>query len=149
MLKNATEETVRTLIASITDELENASDICQIETGFGIYHITDPTERVYEMLSRMVLAQRSARAVEGKNYAWFDAAMKEQYEEHKRMCEEMEKALDERKFVMYLQPMVDLHIYQIFQKIKKMKNFLARNFTFSIKEKLKIIDISLILLAKN
>ena len=114
LLKDATEETVRTLIASITDELENASDIFQIETGFGIYHITDPTERVSEMLSRMVLAQRSARAVEGKNYAWFDAAMKEQYEENKRMCEEMEKALDERKFVMYLQPMVDLHIYQIY-----------------------------------
>ena len=39
--------------------------------------------------------------------------MKKQYEENKQMCKEMEQALDERKFVMYLQPMVDLHIYQI------------------------------------
>ena len=30
------------------------------------------------------------------------------------MCQEMEQALEDKKIVMYLQPMVDLHIYQIY-----------------------------------
>lgn len=114
LLKDASEEDVMALVHDITDELEHASDIFRIEVGFGLYHITDKKERVSEMLSRMVLAHRNVGSEASKNYAWFDAAMKEKYEENARMCAEMEKALDERKFVMYLQPMVDLHVYQIY-----------------------------------
>jgi len=39
--------------------------------------------------------------------------MSRQYEENSKMCQEMELALEEHKFVMYLQPMVDLHSYKI------------------------------------
>lgn len=114
LLRDRREGQVVELIHQISDEIEHATDIFQIETAFGIYQITDRGERVSEMLDRMVLAQRNATAREGVNYAWFDADMKNQYEENRRMCQEMEKALDERKFVMYLQPMVDLHAYQIY-----------------------------------
>ena len=97
----------------ITEGIESASDIFTVKVSFGLYRITDKTERVSEMLSRMVLAQRSVQEKSGKNYAWFNEELRQKYEENVRMCQEMEKALDERKFVMYLQPMVDLHIYQI------------------------------------
>lgn len=113
LLKDADEESVVSLIRNITEQIVNVTDIFSIELAFGIYRIADREERVSEMLSRMVLAQRYAINVENRNYAWFDADMKKQYEENKQMCKEMEQALDERKFVMYLQPMVDLHIYQI------------------------------------
>ena len=66
------------------------------------------------MLSRMVLALRSVSKESKKNYAYFDEEMNRKYEENRKMCQEMEQALEDKKFVMYLQPMVDLHIYQIY-----------------------------------
>ena len=102
------------LIEEITAEMGKYSDIFQVELQFGVYYIADRKEKVSEMLSRMVLAQRSVGKNSPVNYAFFDEELNQKFEENKKMCAEMEKALDERKFVMYLQPMVDLHSYYIY-----------------------------------
>ncbi|MDD3368588.1 MAG: EAL domain-containing protein [Lachnospiraceae bacterium] len=60
------------------------------------------------------MAQRSAPKDKTDNYAEFNEELGRKFAENRKMCTEMEQALDERKFVMYLQPMVDLHIYQIY-----------------------------------
>lgn len=113
LMPGYSEQGIQNMVARITGELEKATDIFKVEANFGIYHVTDKSERVSEMLSRMVLAQRSVTKDSKQNYAYFNEELRLKYEENVRMCQEMEKALDERKFVMYLQPMVDLHIYQI------------------------------------
>ena len=111
-LEGFDQEMVELLVEQISNKIENASDIYQVKASFGIYHVKDKNERVSEMLNRMVLAQRS---VSGKteNFAYFNEELQQKYEENLRMCQEMEQALDARKFVMYLQPIVDLHVYQI------------------------------------
>lgn len=111
-LQGFDEEIVELLIQQISSKIESASDVFQIKSSFGIYHVTDKNERVSEMLSRMVLAQRSV-SDEKKNFAYFNEELQQKYDENLRMCQEMEKALDAKKFVMYLQPIVDMHIYQI------------------------------------
>ena len=114
LIKDQDESVIMNLVNSISSDIENCSDIFQVEVQFGIYRLENKSERVSEMLSRMVLALRSVSKESKKNYAYFDEEMNRKYEENRKMCQEMEQALEDKKFVMYLQPMVDLHIYQIY-----------------------------------
>ncbi len=114
MLQSGKDSEVISLVKSITEDIEGCSDIFKVELAFGIYHINDKNEKISEMLSRMVLAQRSVVEGSKENYAYFDEELNQKYLENKRMCEEMEAALDEKKFVMFLQPMVDLHEYKVY-----------------------------------
>lgn len=113
LIRSQRQEDIMNVVQDITREVENCSEIFQVEVAFGIYRITDKNEKISEMLSRMVLAKRAVNKAAGYNYVFFDEELNNKYEENRRMCAEMEKALDEQKFVMYLQPMVDLHVYKI------------------------------------
>lgn len=114
LIKDHDDSVIMDLVNSISNDIENCSDIFQVEVQFGIYRIEDRSERVSEMLSRMVLALQSVNKESKQNFAYFDEEMNRKYEENRKMCQEMEQALEDKKFVMYLQPMVDLHIYQIY-----------------------------------
>ena len=114
MIKDHDDTVIMNLVNSISNDIENCSDIFQVELAFGIYRIENRSEKVSEMLSRMVLALQSVSKETKKNYAYFDEEMNRKYEENQKMCQEMEQALEDKKFVMYLQPMVDLHVYQIY-----------------------------------
>ena len=114
MIKDHDDTVIMNLVNSISNDIENCSDIFQVELAFGIYRIENRNEKVSEMLSRMVLALQSVSKETKKNYAYFDEEMNRKYEENQKMCQEMEQALEDKKFVMYLQPMVDLHVYQIY-----------------------------------
>lgn len=112
LLETHEEEKILSVIEQLTKDVQGYSDMFPVEIGFGIYKLEDKQEKISEMLSRMVLAQRSVGKDE-KNYAYFGEELNWQYEENKKMCAEMEVALEAKKFVMYLQPMVDLHMYKI------------------------------------
>ncbi len=114
LLHSQREEDIMRVVQGITSDVKNCSDIFNVEVEFGIYRIADKDEKISEMLSRMVLAKRSVPKGGDCNYVYFDEELNRKYEENRKMCAEMEKALDEKKFVMYLQPMVDLHTYRIY-----------------------------------
>jgi len=113
LIRSQRESDIMKVVQNITHDVENCSDFFRVEVAFGIYRIMDKNEKISEMLSRMVLAKRAVPKGGECNYVFFDEELSGKYEENRRMCAEMEKALDENKFVMYLQPMVDLHIYKI------------------------------------
>lgn len=114
LIRNTDEATIMKVIKSISNDIENCSDIFGIELAFGIYRVEDHSEKVSEMMSRMTLALQAVTKEIKVNYAYFDEEMKRKYEENQKMCQEMEQALEDNKFVMYLQPVVDLHSYQIY-----------------------------------
>lgn len=113
LMRGQRETDIMNVVGDITRDIEGCSDIFQVEMSFGIYKINNRNEKISEMLSRMVLAQRSVTRENRVNYAYFDEELERKYEENRRMCAEMEQALEAKKFVMYLQPMVDLHQYRI------------------------------------
>lgn len=114
MLRTQDDNEILSWVKDMTADIEGCTDLFKVKLNFGIYKITNKSEKISEMLSRMVLAQRS-RAKDGKqNYVFFDEEMNRKYLENQKMCDEMERALEDRKFVMYLQPMVDLHVYKIY-----------------------------------
>lgn len=114
LLPSQEDEEILDWVKSMTDDIEHSTDLFKIELRFGIYKIADKSEKISEMISRMVLAQRSVGGGSKENYLFFDEEMNRQYEENSKMCEEMEIALETKKFVMYLQPMVDLHTRKIY-----------------------------------
>ncbi|MDD2971679.1 MAG: bifunctional diguanylate cyclase/phosphodiesterase [Lachnospiraceae bacterium] len=114
LMKTNQEEHIQALMEEITEKMLGYSDIFRVEVQFGVYYIQDHTEKVSEILSRMVLAQRSIPRESPVNYGIFNEELNRKFEENKKMCAEMEQALDDHKFVMYLQPMVDLHQYYIY-----------------------------------
>ena len=48
------------------------------------------------------------------NFVFYTEELEADLSQHKKMSSEMEQALEEHKFLMYLQPMVDLHNYKIY-----------------------------------
>lgn len=112
-LKGQDDEKIIKVIGDITEDIANCFEFFRAEAVFGIYKIEDPTVKVSEMLSRLVLAQRSVTEDSKVNYAFFDMEMSIKYEENRIMCEQMEQALEQKEFVMYLQPLVDLREYKI------------------------------------
>ncbi len=114
LVKTQDDLVIQNLVNNITKDIGGSSDIFQVEVHFGIYRIENRNEKVSEMMSRMVLALQSVTKESKQNYAYFDEEMNRKYEENRKMCQEMEQALEDKKFVMYLQPMVDLHVYQIY-----------------------------------
>jgi len=70
----------------------------------GIYMINDPSLDVALMCDRALLALRSIKDSYGKRYAWFDDSMRETLIEQQEIVNEMEFALKDRQFKVYLQP---------------------------------------------
>ena len=114
LIPTQNQEEILSWVESMTHDIETCTDLFKVELRFGIYKLRDKNEKISEMLSRSVLAQRSKTVGDKQNFAFFDEEMSRQYEENSKMCQEMELALEEHKFVMYLQPMVDLHKRKIY-----------------------------------
>lgn len=113
LLKNKTEEAVITLVNSLTKTLLEYNESVQIKAAFGIYQITDIKMPVMDMINQANLAQKFVKENDDYNYQFFTEELNQKFLENKRMSQEMEKALEDHKFVMFLQPMIDLHSYKI------------------------------------
>ncbi len=114
LLRSQNDNEILELIDGLTKSIEDCFEYFKVELAFGVYKIDNKSEKISEMLSRMVLAQRNIAKDSKQNYAFFNEEIRQKYEENRQMCAEMEQALEDKKFVMYLQPMVDLHEYKIY-----------------------------------
>lgn len=114
LLRTQEESEIMRVVNGITRDINRCTEVFQIELAFGIYRVDDRNVKISEMLSRMALTQQSVPEDGKVNYAFFDEELSRKYEENKQMCDEMEQALEDKKLVMYLQPMVDLHIYRVY-----------------------------------
>ena len=66
-----------------------------------------------DIMNCTLLAQKAIKDPKHENYAYFTEELNRTYTENRLMSQEMEDALDAHKFIVYLQPLVDLHSYQI------------------------------------
>ena len=113
LLKNKSESDVLELVHTFTKTLLEYNESIQIKAAFGIYKITDTTMPVMDMINHANLAQKFVKESDDNNYQFFTDELNQRFLENKRMSEEMEQALENHKFVMFLQPMIDLHSYKI------------------------------------
>lgn len=107
------EEHILEIVDAMTSVMLNYTESFSLEPSFGIYRITDFKVPVLDMINHTMLAQNLNKNNKDCNYKFYTAELDQQFRENKRMSQEMEQAMSEHKFLMYLQPMVDLHTFKI------------------------------------
>ncbi|MDE6209930.1 MAG: bifunctional diguanylate cyclase/phosphodiesterase [Lachnospiraceae bacterium] len=111
LLENTgTDEVLRT-IHDLSEKLINYDANVRIESSYGIYENVDVSKKILDMVSCAQLAMKYVG--KDSNYAFYNEELKLSYENNKRMSEEMEQAMENHKFVMFLQPIVDLRSSKI------------------------------------
>ncbi len=104
---------VTNMIEKIYTKLVTHDDNIQIKTAYGIYKIKNTSENIMEMINYATLAQKFIKESDEWCYKFFTDELNETFLNNKKMSEEMEQALEDHKFMVYLQPMYDLHSYKI------------------------------------
>lgn len=104
---------VTEMINKIYTKLVTHNENIPIKTAYGIYKINNTSENIMDMINYATLAQKFVKESDEFCYKFFTNELNETFLDNKRMSEEMEQALEEHKFMVYLQPMYDLHSYKI------------------------------------
>lgn len=115
LFKDVSPNNIINTIDVITKKLAVYSPTFAVTASFGIYNIdlTRTSDSLMDIMNCTLLAQKAIKDPKHENYAYFTDELSRTYNENMQMSQEMEEALDEHKFIVYLQPMVDLHSYQI------------------------------------
>lgn len=113
IVKERSEEYILKQIEELTDMLQEYSDNYTVLSSFGIYNISNVNQPVMEMVNACMLAQRFVKDPEKCNYVFYTEELEANFRQNKQMSQEMEEALEQHKFLMYLQPMVDLKTFRI------------------------------------
>lgn len=115
LFRDFDEEEIIKTINKITDNLSAYSPAFAVTASFGIYVIdlSRTSDSLMDIMNCTLLAQKAIKDPKHENYAYFTEELNRTYTENRQMSQEMEDALDAHKFIVYLQPLVDLHSYQI------------------------------------
>jgi len=114
-------------VEKITSEIEKYNDevmskltsntetrvISKLSIAFGIYPIKEKTIPIAQMCDRASLAKRSNQNDLMKNYKFYDEEIRAQLLHDKEIEDEMQYALDDNQFKMYLQPKFDMQTMEI------------------------------------
>ena len=113
LLRTNNREEIILFIEEMTETLQTYNDSFLLEPSFGIYEITDYELPVIDMINRAMLAQNFNKNKKECNYNFYTKELNKDFNENKSMSQEMEKAMEEHKFLMYLQPMINLRTFKI------------------------------------
>ncbi len=113
IVKGRSENYILEQISNLSTRIDSYSDQYSVLTAFGIYHIKDTRQPIMEMINSCMLAQRFVKNPEECNYVIYSEELEETFRQNKHMSEKMEEAMEQHKFLMYLQPMVDLKTFRI------------------------------------
>ena len=100
-------------VQELTDLLLDYTENFSVRSSFGIYEIKDFKKPITEMINACMLAQKFVKDPEVCNYVIYSEEMEAKFLQNKKMSQEMEQALEQNKFFMHLQPIVDLRTFKI------------------------------------
>lgn len=107
------EETILGRIEKIFEGINNSisqiyTDRANINFSCGVYVLESMNETVKEIINKSNIARKEAKNSYNKNIVFFDEKMKEAVKNRKEIEEDMEKALENKEFLVYLQPKVNM-----------------------------------------
>lgn len=108
MYKYKDEKELISLIDSISEDVFNLKLSLKVIPSFGIYRITDTSVPVNAMCDKANLAKRTIKGLVGNRYAFFTEKLSRAILADKEIEDEMRPALEQKQFVMYLQPKIDM-----------------------------------------
>ena len=108
MYKYKDEKELIALIDAISEDVFNLKLSLKVIPSFGIYRITDNSVPVNAMCDKASLAKRTIKGLVGNRYAFFTEKLSRAILADKEIEDEMRPALEQKQFVMYLQPKIDM-----------------------------------------
>lgn len=91
-------------LTSLVNQIRNYKKDFNIVPSFGIYYLDDLSLPVSLMLDRATLAARACKGSNFENFAVYRREMSLRLEQEQRITNEMQKAIDNGEFCLYLQP---------------------------------------------
>lgn len=113
IVKERTDEDIIRLVDKIAGYVKQYNENFEVLTSFGIYRIKDTKKPVIEMINACTLAQKSIKDINECNYMFYSEDMEKDFDKNRQMTNAVEEAIRDHKFLMYLQPMVDLHSFKV------------------------------------
>ncbi|MCI8371591.1 MAG: GGDEF domain-containing protein [Lachnospiraceae bacterium] len=107
------EEEIIELIQNIDQQIREYPIDCRLVPAFGVYKVIDRSMPVSIMLDHAKLACHSVKGNIINNYAFYAEELREQVMQEVEIEKDMERALAERQFQLYLQPKYDISTGQI------------------------------------
>jgi len=108
MYKYKADEDLISLINNISESINEFKLNIKIIPSFGIYEVVDKTVPINTMCDKASLAKRTIKGLVDSRYAFYDESLSQAIMADKEIEDEMEKALENQEFEMYLQPKIDM-----------------------------------------
>ena len=102
------EENVDLLVNALKIKLKKVNKDYNIKVSFGVYIIDDHKMDVSEMYDRASLAAKSCKGKYMENVAYYNTSMIENMRHEQSVINEVNRALEEEQFKVYLQPKINL-----------------------------------------
>lgn len=102
------EENIELLVNALQLNLKKVNKDYNIKVSCGVYIINDYNMDVSEMYDRAYLAAKNCKGKFVQNVAYYDESMIENMRQEQFIINEVNKALDEEQFAVYLQPKINL-----------------------------------------
>ncbi len=102
------EENIELLANALQINMKKLNKDYNIKVSCGVYVISDYNMDVSEMYDRAFLAAKSCKGKYVQNIAYYDESMIENMRQEQFIINEVNKALEEEQFAVYLQPKINL-----------------------------------------
>lgn len=102
------EENIELLVKALQINMRRINKDYNIKVSCGVYIIKDHTMDVSEMYDRAVLAAKNCKGNFADNVAYYDDSMIENMRKEQFIINEVNKAIDEEQFEVFLQPKINL-----------------------------------------
>lgn len=102
------EENIELLVNALQLNLRKVNKDYNIKVSCGVYVINDYNMDVSEMYDRAYLAAKNCKGKFVQNVAYYDESMIENMRQEQFIINEVNKALEEEQFDVYLQPKINL-----------------------------------------
>jgi len=102
-----TGSTRRRLMTSLSVTVASFSLEYRVDLSFGIYPVADKELSVHTMCDRALMALAKAKRKNTVAYAVYDETMRQQIVEEQMLLSSMTKAIEDKDFLVYLQPKFD------------------------------------------
>lgn len=102
------EENIEVVVKALQIRVKQGKKDYNIKLSCGVYVIEDCTMDISEMYDRAFLAAKNCKGQFMENIAYYDDSMIENMRHEQFVINDVNKALEEEQFVVYLQPKINL-----------------------------------------
>lgn len=102
------EQNIDLLVKALQINMRKVNKDYNIKVSCGVYVIKDPTMDVSEMYDRAFLAAKNCKGRFVDNVAYYDDSMIENMRQEQFIINEVNKAIEEEQFEVFLQPKINL-----------------------------------------